>query len=115
MAKRAKKKAKKKKSKNKPKTRRKVKTAKRKVARKRTGATTRKRAPKRKKSRAPRHSEADMSWSEVRASRRKKGAGREDRIVRDFEKAVNMTPASIENWLNTSESKEVGTPRSTNA
>ena len=67
------------------------------------------------KKRAPRRKEADMSWPEVRALRLRKGQGREDRIVRDFDRAVNMTPQAIEKWLNSSESREVGTPRKSDA
>lgn len=52
-----------------------------------------------KKKRAKRRTEADMSWGEVRASRIRKSAGKEDRIVRDFDRAVNMTPQALEKWL----------------
>ena len=31
-----------------------------------------------------------------------------DQIARDFQEAVNMTPAALEKWLATPESKEVG-------
>jgi len=31
-----------------------------------------------------------------------------DRIARDFDEAVNMTPAALETWLATDESQEVG-------
>jgi hypothetical protein len=52
-----------------------------------------------------------MSWPEIRASRRRKSAGREDRIVRDFERAVNMTQRALEEWLKTGASRSVGVPR----
>lgn len=52
-----------------------------------------------------------MSWPEVRASRIRKSEGREERIVRDFERAVNMTPKALKAWLETEESRSVGVPR----
>ena len=35
-------------------------------------------------------------------------ADEQDQIARDFYEAVNMTPAALERWLDTPESKEVG-------
>lgn len=120
----AKRKRKKSKTKNKKKARKKSvakrSTAKRKTsARRRTAKKSRKkksaaRKGVTKRKRAPRRTEADMSWSEVRASRRRKSEGREERIVREFERAVNMTPQALEKWLATDESRTVGTPRKSN-
>lgn len=107
------KKSKAKKSKAKKPTLRKSKARKAKSTAKRKAASRKKVAAK--KRRPARRSEADMSWSEVRAARRRKGEGRESRIVRDFERAVNMTPQSLEKWLTTSGSLSVGTPRSAEA
>ena len=113
MAKRAKKKAK---TKAKRKTKRKTAAKKRKAVKRKKVAAKRSTARKKqKKRRSPRRKETDMSWPEVRASRLRKGAGREDRIVREFDRAVNMTPQAIEKWLKSSESRDTGTPRSTNA
>lgn len=77
-------------------------------------ASAGKSAAKKQKKRAPRRSEAEMSWPEVRAARRRKTEGREQRIVRAFERAVNMTPKALEQWLKTDESASVGTPRKEN-
>jgi hypothetical protein len=119
--------AKRKKSKSRLKSKRKTKTRAKKTKRKKTArkSTAGKSTPKAKKAkrktsaakkrRTSRRNEADLSWPEVRASRRRKGAGREDRIVREFDRVVNMTPQAIEKWLKSSEARETGTPRSTNA
>jgi hypothetical protein len=110
MAKRANKKAKKPKRAKRKKQAKKRKSAGRKPA-KRLASKTKRKIPARKKKRTPRRTEADMSWPEVRASRRRKGEGREARIVREFERVVNMTPKALEEWLGTGESRSVGIPR----
>jgi hypothetical protein len=90
--------------KRKRKSRRKAKAKRKSVAR---------RKPKRRvKRRAPRRSEADMLPKELRASRRRRSAQREGRIEREFQRAVNMTPASLSKWLKTRQSREVGWRRS---
>jgi hypothetical protein len=112
MAKRAKKKAKKSKKAKKAKQAKKT----RKAKAKRVTAAKRKPAAKKKaKKRSPRRTEADMTWSEVRQSRRKKSEGREDRIRREFDRAVNMTPQAIEKWLGGPQSKDVGSKPSEGA
>jgi hypothetical protein len=117
--------AKRKKPKRKTKTKAKKTKRRKSAARKKTSAkksarktkktkrktTARRKTTTRKKRRSPRRTEAQMSWPEVRASRRRKSAGREDRIVRDFDRAVNMTPQALEKWLKTTESHATGTPR----
>lgn len=128
MAKRTKSKAKKSKSKSNSKSKSKKSKSKKKALASRSTAKKAKRSAKRPKAtakkskrssaakkRAPRRTEKDMSWPEVRASRLRKSEGKENRIVRDFNRAVNMTPAALESWLSSAESKEVGTPRSSNA
>lgn len=86
------------KSKSKAKNRRKP-PAKRKTRKTSAAKKTARRKSKTKKKRVTRRTEADMSWPEVRASRLRKSAGRDDRIVRDFDRAVNMTPQALEKWL----------------
>jgi hypothetical protein len=92
----------------------KSKTTGRRTAKRKVAAGKRKSAAKKQKKRAPRRSEAEMPWPEVRAARRRKSEGREQRIVRAFERAVNMTPNALAKWLETSESASVGTPRKAN-
>lgn len=111
----AKRKKKKTKTKAKRKTKRKTTTKKRKAVKRRKVVAKRGPARKKQKRSAARRKEANMNWPEVRASRLRKSRGREDRIVRDFDRAVNITPQALETWLGKSESREVGTPRSTNA
>lgn len=103
MAKRAKKKSKKT-------TRRKTKAVpkKRKPARKVTKKRSSSRKAARKTARKPRRKESEMLPREVRASRLRKSGQREGRIERDFRRAVNMTPAALEKWLQSSESREGG-------
>ncbi len=81
--------------------------SKRKAA-KRSASASKSAAGKRKK-RAPRRSEEDMSWAEVRQSRRKKSDGRFRRIEGEFYRKVNMTPQALDRWLNTKESSAAAT------
>jgi hypothetical protein len=118
MAKRAKKKAKKSKKAKKAKQAKKARKAKGKrvtAAKRKTAATRKPAAKKKAKKRAPRRTEADMTWAELRQSRRKKSEGREDRIRREFDRAVNMTPQAIEKWLGGPQSKDVGSKPSEGA
>jgi hypothetical protein len=120
MAKRKKSKSKSKSKSKKSKSTRRVKAKAKKTKRTKSASARKSKQAKRKtsaskKRRAPRRTEANMSWPEVRASRRRKSEGREDRIVREFDRAVNMTPQSLETWLKGEQSRGVGTPKSTNA
>jgi hypothetical protein len=91
--------ARKKKRKSKRKT--KTKKTKKKVARRKVKA-------KRAKRRAPRRSEAELSPRELRVSRRRRSSQREGRIERDFQRAVNMTPAALSKWLKSKDSRAMG-------
>lgn len=90
---------KKRKSKAKAKSKRKPK---RKLKRKSAVRGKTKRTAKR---RAPRRSEADMTPSEIRASRLRRGGQREGRIEREFQRAVNMTPEALSKWLKSKDSR----------
>lgn len=94
------------KSKSKAKVRRKAKKSKRTSSARRKKAKTparkkiaQRRSTAKRKRTARKRTEAEMSWPEVRASRLRKSAGREDRIVRDFDRSVNMTPQALEKWV----------------
>ena len=87
--------------------RRKKKKTKRKTKAKKKSAASRK--TKRKVTRrAPRRSEAEMAPKEIRASRLRRGGQREARIEREFQRAVNMTPASLSKWLKSKNSRQMG-------
>ncbi len=91
--------ARKKKRKSKRKTKNKTSKKRKSPARRKVKA---KRAVKR---RAPRRSEAELSPREIRLSRRRRSSQREGRIEREFQRAVNMTPASLSKWLKSKDSK----------
>ena len=88
--------------KKKRKSKRKAKSKKKSAARRKRKVT--KRTVKR---RAPRRSEADMAPREIRASRLRRSGQREGRIEREFQRAVNMSPVSLSNWLKTKDSRAV--------
>lgn len=70
-------------------------------AKRKKKASRKKAAVKRKI--APRRTEAEMSWSEVRQSRRKKSDNRANRIEREFYRKVNMTPQALDSWIKSQE------------
>lgn len=111
MAKRAKKK-KAKQAKKRTGKKAKAKTTKAKTVKRKTIAATRKSAVKKRKQRAPRRSEADMSWAEVRQSRRKKSDSRFRRIEGEFYRKVNMTAQALDRWLKSKDSRAAATPHS---